>query len=80
MAPPRLAAPAWKHPVLRLCAAIGALQRSYGDRTAAYGLGVVAERHGRVGVAGDLRDKADLDALLCGVTYGKPSALKAGTQ
>ena len=64
---------------------IGPLERGNGDAPVSNRLGVVAERDGRIGMAGDLRHQPDLDALRlqrrdkgmarqCGVTYGSRGA------
>lgn len=42
---------------------VGPVQRRHGCLTAANCLGVMTERHGRVGMARKLGNKADLDAL-----------------
>lgn len=42
---------------------VGPLQRLARYAAVSDGLGIVAERHGRIGMAGDLRHEADLDAL-----------------
>ena len=51
----------WPHPCFLSC--VGPIQRLDSGTAVTDGLRVMAERHGRIGMAGDLRDQTDLDAF-----------------